>query len=310
MSLVPVSAHEQLQKWDGFVNDPRGRVATGFADFDALLRRGGFAPGDFIIFGGRTHTRKTTVLLNLVVNALQQGVAVGLVGLDESFPQYVGKLLSALTGKSVESVEELWLTDREQYEELYLQVCDKLVMAEGVRPTTEDLTYWRQNADPEPSLVFIDYSSLLFRNKFDGQEVQRVSRLIEELQQWTKYEDITTVALHQTGRMDEGSGQRYHGDTPMSLASLKYGGEEYADIVMCTYRPALEPFGNMNYDQARQYRGDRWDEEEWKEAKRIVDKNRNSTYLQLVKNRPGTRLNEQGVELVSVGDSMKVVQAA
>jgi hypothetical protein len=215
--------------------------------------------------------------------------------------------MSAHSGISVEELE----TGAEA--EGFQQLTAHFALSHGFRPTTDQLDQHLAEFEvltgTKPDLVCIDYSSLMSRNKYDGGEVQRISRLIEGLQQWTKHHEIVTIALHQVGRLDEGTGLRHHGDTPGSLAQLKYGGEEYGDIVMGTYRPALEPFGNMRLDMARQFKGDKFDLDEWEQAKYLVKKYRPYTFLQLLKNRPGTRLHEQGVMLESIGESMQMKEA-
>jgi hypothetical protein len=66
----------------------------------------------------------------------------------------------------------------------------------------------------------------------------------------------------------------------------------------------------MTYDQAQQYMGDKFDEETFADAVQRVNKYRDSTFLQLLKNRPGTRTNEKGIELKSQGESMKMIPAS
>ena len=264
-------------------------------------------PGVLAIMGGRTHTRKTTVMVNLVVNMLKAGRAVGLVGLDENPPQYVAKVASAMSGVNHEYLEEHW--DAEQAKEIrtqYLKVAGRLVLSSGTRPSFDHLSSWLDNASvaaARPEVVFIDYLSLLARDKYAGSEVQRLPRLVEDLQVWTAKEQLVTIALHQVNREHEGH-------VPMTLSALKYGGEEIADIVFGTYRPALDPLGNMDYAEAEYFMGDKFDEEKHSEAVAKVKRTQDVTYLQLLKNRPGTRLCEKGVQVKSRGDSMKMVPAS
>jgi hypothetical protein len=131
-----------------------------------------------------------------------------------------------------------------------------------------------------------------------------VPRLFEELQTWTHDQDIVTVALHQAGRTDEGVSKKYHGDTPMTSEGLLYGGEQQADIILSTYRPALNQLGNMSRATAESIMGDSFDEDKWSDATTRVRKTARSTFLQLLKNRPSTKgLNFEGVELVSPDES-------
>lgn len=306
--MSALGSADQLHLFNDYVTDPRGRVGTGFSELDFLLRRGGLAPGELVLLGGRTGTRKTTVTCNMIVNVLKQNVPVGLVGLDEASHSYIAKLLSTISGAALDRIEAEWPADHlmEQYQEL----AKNFVMFGGSRPDMKDLSIWLQDSEIQhgvrPRFVFIDFTSKLGRNKFDGGEVQRMQRLIEDLKVWTNEEEVTTVALHQVGRLDEGSGLRYHGATPMTLEGLKYAGEEDADIVLATYRPAKDPFGNMRQDMAMAFKGDSFSMEKWEAARETVEKYREYTFLQLLKNRPNTETQEQGIPLKSIGQSMQM----
>lgn len=306
-----IGIEEQIATWEKQVTDPRGSVPTLIPELDSLLYKKGIQFPTFCILTGRTRTRKTTVTMNMIRLFLQQGLPVGLVGLDESQPSYIKKLASAITGVSAEWIEENW--DAPVGKKL-LQVFGKraslFTMSKGYRPTLDDLTYWRKEAEitgSAPKVVFIDYLSLLSRDKYSGAEVQRIGRLMEEVQKWTLSQQVITIVLHQVGRADEGNGLRYHGDTPMSLEAMKYGGEEMADLVFGTYRPALDPLGNVSYEDAVAIMGDKYEKKYWETRVERVERYRDSTMLQLLKNRPGTKTCEQGIELFSVGDSMAML---
>lgn len=312
--LLGLSPKQAVETWGRRVTDPRPRVATGYPSFDELLNRGGFAPGELVILAGRTRTRKTTVTLNLIANMLRQGVKVGFVGLDETPASYVAKLASVLLDVPFSELEDRWDDpDVREHVEEYKRLTKLLTLSKGYRPMLTDLTRWKGVAESDGvqmQVVFLDYVSLMTRDKYAGAEVQRVGRLIEELQVWANTEEVVLVALHQVGRLDEGSGGRYHGDTPMSLEGLKYGGEEIADVVLGTYRPALDPVGHLNIDEARAYFPDSWKMEKvveaWELAVDRVEKYKHSTFLQLLKNRPGVETNFRGIELLSPTRSQRM----
>ena len=124
---------------------------------------------------------------------------------------------------------------------------------------------------------------------------------------WTRENELVTVALHQAGRTDEGVSKKYHGDTPMTSEGLLYGGEQQADIILSTYRPALNPLGNMSRTIAEMVLGDTFDEEKWLDAKGRVERYRKSTMLQLLKNRPSTKGEWfEGDELYSPNESQYI----
>lgn len=302
---------EQWQAWEERATDERERVATGFRALDDLLAGGGFAPGTLVILGGRTHTRKTTVMMNFIANMLVRDIPVGLIGLDETPQSYVAKLASAISGVAHTELEANWGSDvHKKVKADYMDLAKNLSITRGYRPDFNKLTGWLNTAEvtmaARPRVVFLDYVSLLTRDKYAGAENQRVSRLIEGLQVWTNEQEVVTIALHQVGRMDEGTLMRYHGDTPMTLESLKYGGEEIADIVLGTFRPSLNPLGNMAEEQARMDLGDRFDFDTWSEAVDRVRAQQDTTFLQLLKNRPGVHLNHRGIPLKSVGLSQQM----
>lgn len=310
-----VSAEEQLAALAERALDDRPVSRTGFPDLDKLFHRGGLHPGTLVVLGGRMHTRKTTFAMNWMWNLVVSGVPVGFVTLDESLPQYVAKMMSVQSQLPQEWLEENWATGKvEKLRARYLKEAALLTMTKGYRPNTQQLTQWLEMGTndggfiEQPRVVFVDYVSLLvhYRGK---SETSRVQVLMEDLQVWTKENDIIVVALHQAGRMDEGVSKRYHGDTPMTAEALMHGGEQQADIVLATYRPALNQLGNMSMDQAEMILGDNFDEEKWQEAKARVRRYERSTFVQLLKNRPGTKLNFEGVELYSPNESQAMTQA-
>lgn len=307
MTFRGLEPGEQWQQFQTVATDPRPRVQTGWPEMDALLHRRSLGPGTFCILAGRLHTRKTAVAVNLMVNMLRAGVPVGLVALDEATHMYVAKLASAASGISHSAIEESF-TDPTQgaanaaFQQTYQAIARNLSITEGHRPTFTDLDDWLAVQPVKPRVVVIDYLSLMAREKFSGKDTDRIPRLAEDLAVWTKRHGLVTIALHQVGRQGDTS-VRVHGHAPITNEQLKYGGEEQADIVWGTYRPALEPVGNMNQEQAL-IEGVGADE--WRLKADRVAAFREDTFLQLIKNRPGTMLCPQGIRLRSVGDSQKM----
>ena len=309
--LTALSGRDQLDLFGTYVDDPRSRVGTGIEPLDRHLRRGGLAAGELALLGGRPGTRKTAIVINIIVNMLRNGVATGVVGLDENgATSYIAKILSAMSGASLDRIEETWPNKHllDEYETL----AENLVMYEGNRPSLKTLSGWLMECEVvsvKPQVVFIDYASLLARWHQDGGENQRVMRLMEGLKVWTKENEVATVALHHIGRLTEGQGLRNHGDTPMTADDLRYGGEEVADIVLGAYRPSLDPIAEMRWEIARAYKGDKFTEEDYQGHIDRARKYQDFTFLQLLKNRPSlqpTGQVKQGLPLRSLGESMKM----
>lgn len=309
--------HQQQEKlvWES-VTDVRPSIPTGFAGIDSLLRRGGLLPGNLVLFGGRTGTRKTTVIANMAVSMAQANISVGIVGLDEQPWQYVVKLMSTYSGRSQDWVEERW-NDEEGLElrrEWKAFAAGKVHVFGGKRPAPVHLDAAMEMAamgsSTAPSVLFIDYLKLMTRSgQFQYGDNSRIPQLVEELQVWSTDNQVAVVALHQLSRNDEhgGSNSRNAGHIPMTLAQLMYGGEDSADIVLGTYRPSMNPLALMSLADARGVLGDRFDEEDYFVLKANAKKYEDSTFLQLLKNRPGTHRQERGVELLSAyGESLKL----
>lgn len=308
-SFEGVGSKEQLAALETRALDSRPALTTPFPSLNDMLYRGGNHSGELVILGGRKGTRKTCVSLTWAWHLLEQGVPVGYITLDESLPMYVSKMMSVMSHMPSDVIEDNWNSPHvEQLREEYAERAALLTMSSGVRPNISQLQAWLELADVEqrrPRAVFIDYTSLLVA--FRARPNERIPQLFEELQTWTVENDLLTVALHQAGRSDEGASRKYHGDTPMTPEGLLYGGEQQADIILSTYRPALNYLGNLDRQMAELTLGDSFDEEKWVQARGMVEKTQRITMLQLLKNRPSTSgENFKGFTLVSPDDSQYI----
>lgn len=305
--------HQQVELVSESVHDPRPSLPTGVGSIDSLLRRGGLLPGSFTLLGGRTGTRKTTVALNLLVSMAQADIPVGFVGLDEPPWMYSLKFLSVWSGYSQDWLERNW--DDPEAQQLQrdwkLFAKDRVHLFSGRRPDLSDLNgqieMTSMGTGEAPRIIVVDYLNLMTRGREYGwKETDRIPRIAEDLALWSTETGIAVVALHQLARNDEfgGANNRNAGHLPVTLAQLKYGGEEPADMVLSTYRPSMNPVALMSLPAAKMALGDRFDEEDYWEIRGIAEKYKRSTFLQLLKNRPGTHREERGVELISPNDSL------
>ena len=89
----------------------------------------------------------------------------------------------------------------------------------------------------------------------------------------------------------------------LEAAQIAHHHEEEAN------RPAMNQLGNMSRDIAAMVMGDSFDEEKWEDARSRVRRYKNSTMLQLLKNRPSTKGESfEGVELYSPNESQFLEQ--
>jgi hypothetical protein len=150
------------------------------------------------------------------------------------------------------------------------------------------------------------YLQRVGRSKFAGKNVESIPQLAEDLADWTNDQELVTIALHQVSRQQNLN----HGDKPLVLENLKYGGEEPADVVLATYRPELDELGKMTREDAELLLGDDFTEDKYDAARARVVRFEKSTLLQLLKNRPGTHLDFHGIELLSPDDTLYMEPAA
>lgn len=315
-SLYYHDADGQVELVEASVRDVRPSAPTGFVGLDSLLRRGGLLPGTLTLFGGRTGTRKSTVMLNMAYRMAKDGIPVAIMGLDEQPWQYAVNMMSVMSGHSRDWVEERWLGEdgraiKKQWRDFARH---RVYLMTGRRPGINHLEAQLEMVQvgeaPKPRVIFIDYLKLMTRDKSYGySDKDRLPRIIEDLQLWSTDTGYSVVVLHQLSRNDEfgGVNNRNAGHLPMTLAQLMYGGEDSADYVVGTYRPAEDPVGNLTMDSAKQVLGDRFDEDDYWAARNRVEKFQESTFVQLLKNRPGTQKEPRGIEVLSpFGESLRM----
>ncbi len=308
---------QQLALLAESVHDERPSLPTGFDALDVLLRRGGLLPGNFAILGGRTGTRKSTIMYNMAVNMARENIPVAVIGIDEPPWLYVVKALSVWSGQSQEYIEEMWdEVEGQELREAWKGFARKRFhLFTGRRTGPDHLSGAVDMASlgdaSAPRCLFIDYIGAMTREGSYGySENTRIPRLVEELQLWSSESGVAVVALHQLSRNDEfgGTNNRNAGHIPVTKAQLRQAGEEQADLVLGSYRPALDPIAQMSNADAKAVLGDRYDEDEILERRAVAKQKATYTYLQLLKNRPGTHEEHKGIVLDSPTDSLRMVE--
>jgi hypothetical protein len=252
----------------------------------------------------------------MIARWLKTGRTPLLVGLDETNPSYTLKLMSAMYGVPHERIAEEWDNDLGvDLRERYAENAQNFVETHGYRPDVDMLDSALEEAASvtgnKPDVVIIDYLALLQKGQY-GSAMQKTIDTIEELQVWTNTNEVVTLALAQVGR-DGGAGglTDNEGHIPLAATDLRFGGEEIADIVFGSYRPALDPIGNLPFEEACDLLPESWKDERKRDyhdkVSLKVQQHANATFLQLLKNRPGVKLDKKGTLLISQGESMKMV---
>lgn len=211
-------------------------VPSGFKDVDNLFH--GFRPGDLIILAARPGVGKTSLALNIAVNAAKAKVPTTFFSLEMSASQLVQRIMCSEAKISLEKVrggfmgEQDWqaladATGRLAQLELYIDDTPSLSILEARAKARRELR------DKATGLIVVDYLQLMNppnvrRQDSRAVEVGEISRGLKVL---AKEMNMPVLALSQLNRSFETRSGR--NKVPM-LSDLRESGsiEQDADIVM------------------------------------------------------------------------------
>jgi replicative DNA helicase len=217
-------------------------VPTGFAQLDRLVA--GFRPGQLVIIAGRPGMGKTSLALNVVLNAtLSSDVGSMLFSLEMSKEEIVERMLSMQGGIDSKRlrVGEMTARDDTRIAEAagLVKQTNILIDDTGVLTPLEILTKARRAImkDQNLKLLVVDYIQLL--DSTDTQRrsrVQEISEITRALKAMAKDLHVPVVALSQLSRATE-----HREDPRPQLSDLRESGsiEQDADTVMFIFREEL-----------------------------------------------------------------------
>lgn len=212
------SAADEFIRWAA---NPQERVYTGIPDLDAVMR--GTAPGELTLIQGFTHSGKTLVATEIMLNNRDTNMV--LFTPDETRPLVLTKLASVLHGIDIRDVERRIQQDDDSARRLLLETADQFaslaVFDENVSITAMSrmLDETRHATDRQVAAVIFDYAALL-----EGQEDIRGK--LSALKSWGKREHVAMFVIHQASRSSGSSGRK------MNIDSGEYGGEQQSTHVI------------------------------------------------------------------------------
>jgi replicative DNA helicase len=215
-------------------------VPSGFTKLDKLL--GGFQKSDLIVLAARPAVGKTSLALNIAVNAAKRyGQRVAFFSLEMSNEQLVQRLLAAETGINQQRLRLGEVEDDEW---------QMLVEAAGVLSDTmlfiDDTPAMsalelrtkarRLQAEFGLDLIIVDYLQLMRGDARAENRVQEISYITRSLKSLARELEAPLIALSQLSRAVESRSDR----KPI-LSDLRESGsiEQDSDIVMFIYREEL-----------------------------------------------------------------------
>lgn len=229
----------------------------------------------------------------MAVNAAVLGHGAGYVSMEMTKSEVTLRCLSAYLGCGTDEVETL-LKDNSFQPQVSeaLKALKGLSVIDPSAPSWDDLKAWvrdTRQSGQQLDMVVLDHLKLMTRKgMYSRGEVERIGQLAEDAKRFAKEADVELVVIHQAGRSLEGNnGQKNHGDTPLTMEDLMYGGEQDADGIIGLFRPEKNP--------------------ELSAGERSLVSGR--MYMQLLKNRNGPIIYE-GVECTWQKPSLRVVERA
>ncbi|HVW67121.1 MAG TPA: replicative DNA helicase [Candidatus Peribacteraceae bacterium] len=214
-------------------------VPTGFQALDNKLS--GLQPSDLVILAARPSMGKTSLAMNIAVNAAIKGhKTVGIFSLEMSKEQLVDRLFASMLG--VDS----WKLQRGKLDDSDFQnmgpIMDELSKANIFIDDTSasSMTEFRTKArrlqmEHGLDLLVIDYLQLMSTNNasYAGNRVQEISEISRSIKQIARELRVPIIALSQLSRAVEA-----RPDKSPQLSDLRESGsiEQDADVVLMMYR--------------------------------------------------------------------------
>lgn len=230
-------------------SDTMKGVPTGFHALD--LKLSGFQPSDLVILAARPSMGKTSLALNMAVNAAIKGrKTVGIFSLEMSKEQLVDRLFASMLG--VDS----WKLQRGKLDDSDFQnmgpIMDELHKANIFidDSSASSMPEFRTKArrlqmEHGLDLLIIDYLQLMSTNNasYAGNRVQEISEISRTIKQIARELHVPILALSQLSRAVEA-----RPDKSPQLSDLRESGsiEQDADVVMMLYR---EDYYNEDSDR-------------------------------------------------------------
>jgi len=215
-------------------------VPSGFVKLDKLL--GGFQKSDLIVLAARPAVGKTSLALNIAVNAAKRyGQRVAFFSLEMSNEQLVQRLLAAETGINQQRLRLGEIEDDEwqMLVEAAGVLSDTLLFIDDT-PAMSALELRskarRLQAEFGLDLVVVDYLQLMRSEARAENRVQEISYITRSLKSLARELEAPLIAVSQLSRAVESRSDR----KPI-LSDLRESGsiEQDSDIVMFIYREEL-----------------------------------------------------------------------
>ena len=222
-------------------SDPASaQIMSGFDQLDDLL--GGIQPSDLLILAARPSVGKSTLAVNIALNAAKQGNSVGIFSLEMSREQLGMRVLSGESGVDSHRLRRHLYSESEEQKiiesvgalsELNIYIDDTPLQGIMEMRSKARRLYMERNLD----LLVVDYLQLIAsENSRNVNRVQEISAISRALKGMARDLNIPVIAVSQLSRAVE-----MRPSHRPQLSDLRESGsiEQDADIVMFIYREDL-----------------------------------------------------------------------
>jgi len=256
-----------------------GRIPLGFPFFDQATS-GGPARGEVVMFLARSGVGKTWWVLNVVNNNPTVPTLVASLEMQDNFMlQRLAAIHMTVPTAQIEdtirqsgSSEDL---ERTVQDFPLLEITDKPQMT--LKDMSRAVREFEDLHGVKPELVCADYMELI-KAGMAMSSLEQIDAVSRAAKNWAREEEVAFVILHQTNMNPDarvgGHRELDNGHLPLTRMAARFGGDVAADYTIAMFKPSLDP--SMT-DIARLAR-------------------ENEVWLQLLKNRGGSRLYEGGVQ--------------
>ena len=216
-----------------------GPIMTGYNDLDELL--GGLQRADMIILGARPSLGKSTLAMNMALNAAENGARVGVFSLEMSREQLALRLLAADAEIDAHRLRLGLYTEAEEQ-----RIIDSIGRLSELPVFIDDTPFQglvemrskarRLSLESGLDLLIVDYLQLIQGNTRVNNRVQEISEISRSLKGMARDLNAAVLTCSQLSRVVENR----PGHRPQ-LSDLRDSGsiEQDADVVMFIHREDL-----------------------------------------------------------------------
>jgi len=257
-----------------------GRIPLGWSFFDDATG-GGVAQGEVCMFLARSGVGKSWWACNVINNNPHVPTVFFSLEMQDRF--MLQRLAAVHVGTPTPFIEaEIRETGSSAAIEQTVTDFPKLALIDtpemSLKGMSQALKEYRDSYGEQPELVIVDYMELV-KGGLSMSALEAIDNVSRQIKNWARTEDVAFIVLHQTNmnpgaRVSERSNELDNGHLPLTRQAARFGGDVAADYTVAMYKPSLDP---RLADQVRIYR-------------------MNEVWLQLLKNRGGSKLYEGGVQ--------------